>query len=190
MITRRERHRDRFEIDVALKNREFELSLFWQRSNYFLVLNTALGFAAFSTQDRIIGILLSLFGVAVSWLWYRTNLGSRFWQVFWEAEVERLATRHNLRSFELSVSSARDQVRASMDPKPGFWRRQIDRGVLEKPSVTIHMIYLSLLVLVFWVCAFAYFCWAAVTPPASQQVNWNLLLLDVENAIPLIPWRW
>jgi hypothetical protein len=142
---------DRLDVEVALKNREFELSLFWQRSNYFLVLNTALGVAAFSARTAAIGVLITLFGMLVCWLWYRTNLGSRFWHVFWESEVERLAPKYGLTAFELTMAQAKDRVRENIRPSESpWWRAFIDKGVLEKPSVTLHMIYLSLTALLFW----------------------------------------
>lgn len=64
---------DGFDIEVALANRTFELQLFWQRSNYFLVLITALGVGAFTARTPFLGFCISLFAVVVSALWYRTN---------------------------------------------------------------------------------------------------------------------
>lgn len=148
---------DRFDIEVALKNREFELALFWQRSNYFLVLNTALGVAAFSADDHFLGVMISCFGLLVSWLWFRTNAGSRFWQVFWETEVNRLAPTYQLESFELSSEQARERVRADIATrKSGLLRRWIDQAVLAKPSVTMNMLGLSLAAMLFWISVAAF----------------------------------
>src|SRR5690242_7819565 len=102
--------RDRLNIEVALKNREFEIQLFWQRSNYFLVLITALGAGVIATRDAWIGLLISIFGMGACLLWFRTNLGSRYWQAFWEAEVERLAPRHGLKSFQLTPEEIQESV--------------------------------------------------------------------------------
>ena len=68
------------ELEIALENRRFEISLFWQRANYFLVLNTALAIGAYSVSKVFISILICGFGVFVSALWFRTNIGAKFWQ--------------------------------------------------------------------------------------------------------------
>lgn len=162
--------RDKLDIEVALKNREFELSLFWQRSNYFLVLNTALGVAAFSARTALVGAMITAFGILVCWLWYRTNLGSRFWHVFWESEVERLAPKYELKSFEFSTAEIKAIVRRNVQPESSpWWRGWIDKGVLEKPSVTIHMIYLSLAALLFWLLILFYHVHALTIGQIDQQ---------------------
>ena len=67
-------------LDIALETRNFEISLFWQRSNYFLILNTAISTGAllkFSDQNYL-SLILSVFGMLVSFLWIQVNLGSKF----------------------------------------------------------------------------------------------------------------
>src|SRR4051812_47823163 len=74
---------------TALETRNFEIKLFWQRSNYFLVLNTAIGTGYFALgDDHHYAILLAAFGVLMSWLWLLVNLGSKFWQSRWEQQLE------------------------------------------------------------------------------------------------------
>src|SRR5438552_16696563 len=74
---------------TALDTRNFEIQLFWQRSNYFLVLNTAIGTGYFALgDDHHYAILLAAFGVVISWLWLMVNLGSKFWQSRWEKQLE------------------------------------------------------------------------------------------------------
>jgi lipopolysaccharide export LptBFGC system permease protein LptF len=65
---------------VAREARNLEINLFWQRSNYFLVLSTAVGAAFFSLKGPKYSVSLALFGIAVGCLWIATNLGSKFWQ--------------------------------------------------------------------------------------------------------------
>ena len=140
------------DIDVALKNREFEIQLFWQRANYFLVLITALGIGVFSIDEAFLGFLISVFGVVVCRLWFRTNLGSRFWQVFWENEVESLSPQYNINSFQKSTSEIRAEMKEkiSHSEKRSAFRKWVDRRVLEKPSVTHSMISLSFFAMLFW----------------------------------------
>jgi hypothetical protein len=137
---------DPSELKIALDNRSFEIQLFWQRSNYFLVLITALGIGTFSIKDEIFAALAAVFATISSFLWFRTNLGSRFWQESWEAEVEILAKEEKIRSFERPASEIRNQVISSLSAggKRSVLRRWVDRQIIKKPSVTSQMIYLSL----------------------------------------------
>src|SRR5947209_15698697 len=72
---------------VALDTRNFEISLFWQRSNYFLVLNSALALGFFNLREQKYGLFMAIFGIIVSWLWFCVNLGSKFWQSRWEQKL-------------------------------------------------------------------------------------------------------
>jgi hypothetical protein len=74
---------------AALRTRELEIKLFWQRSNYFLVLNTAIAVGFLSRDDNYgYAFGLSVVGVVVACLWVRINLGSKFWQSRWERRIE------------------------------------------------------------------------------------------------------
>src|SRR4051794_9535536 len=75
--------RDLEAFQTAYRTRNFEIGLFWQRSNYFLVLNTAIA-AGFFVADRSFRPLLCVLGAVVSGLWFAVNLGSKFWQERWE----------------------------------------------------------------------------------------------------------
>jgi hypothetical protein len=73
---------------TALAARNLEINLFWQRSNYFLVLNTAVAVGFFSRTDRDwLALGLSVIGLVISLLWVRLNLGSKFWQTRWERRL-------------------------------------------------------------------------------------------------------
>lgn len=145
------------EMKIALDNRAFEIQLFWQRSNYFLVLMSALGIGAFTIKDPYLSPVISVFATACSYLWFKTNLGSKFWQESWEVEVTRLAHEFGVRSFVRPTSDVVDQVKHSLSSsrageRHSPFRRWIDRLVAQKPSVTYHMIILSLVSLVVWCC--------------------------------------
>ena len=155
------RKSDPSELKIALDNRSFEIQLFWQRSNYFLVLITALGIGTFSIKDSVFAALAAFFAAISSFLWFRTNLGSRFWQESWEAEVEILAKEEKIRSFERPASEIRDQVAKSLSASGNrsFVRRWIDRQIVKKPSVTSQMIYLSLTSTAVWLTVAGILIW-------------------------------
>jgi len=142
------------ELQIALDNRAFELQLFWQRSNYFLVLMTALGIGAFTVKDRLFAALVAFFAAVCSYLWFKTNLGSKFWQESWEVEVTILAHELGVRSFEKTTKEVTDQVTNALGvgrPSDASWfKLWINRQIVTKPSVTNHMILLSLLSVLFW----------------------------------------
>ncbi len=146
------------ELKIALENRAFEIQLFWQRSNYFLVLMTALGVATFSVRDIYFSPLVAMFATIASYFWLRTNLGSKFWQESWEVEVVSLAKEQKIRSFERSTAEVIEQVKNSLLGNHGdgrsFLRKWIDRKIIKKYSVTYNMILLSM---------FATGVWAIVT---------------------------
>jgi hypothetical protein len=146
---------DPSELKIALDNRAFEIQLFWQRSNYFLVLMTALGIGAFSVKDPVFSPAIALFATACSYYWFRTNLGSKFWQESWEVEVTELSKELGVRSFERPLREVRAQVRRSLKSGQANERRSrvrkwIDRMTLKKYSVTYNMILLSLVSTILW----------------------------------------
>jgi hypothetical protein len=145
------------ELDIALANRVFEIQSFWLRSNYFLVLLTALGAATLTSKDDALQLILSLLSALCALFWYRTNLGSKFWQESWEVEVNLLAEKIGIESFKRPMAAVTEQVRASLDLHAngkGWFRRYIDRQTIGKPSVTQNMIALSMLVFIVWLLIF------------------------------------
>jgi hypothetical protein len=139
---------------IALETRNFEISMFWQRSNYFLVLNTAVAVGFFSLNDPFYTVPLSIFGFLVSLLWVRVNLGGKFWQSRWEEKLRlvELDTLPEIQFFSADPNTNREDVKASLDRAghSGF-RRLIDRLVLKKPSVSGAMTYLSLGFALLWI---------------------------------------
>lgn len=148
---------------VALDTRKFEIGLFWQRSNYFLVLNTGVAVGYFS-QDKssFSALVLSLLGIGGAYLWLLINFGSKFWQIRWERRLE-LAEADlggGLQLFSAGWPLIIEDVKKSLAkryPARRFYGRWIanlyDRAVLRKPSVSKVMTALSLLFLCFWLAA-------------------------------------
>jgi hypothetical protein len=141
--------------NTALNTRNFEISLFWQRSNYFLVLNSALAIGFFNLQKLWYVLFLAVFGLIVSWLWFRVNLGSKFWQLRWEqrlSEIEKeiYPERH---FFAADWDIIEGDVKESIyNAKRGGFPRHgwLDNRVLKKYSVSHHMTLLSILFMVGW----------------------------------------
>lgn len=139
---------------VALDTRNFEISLFWQRSNYFLVLNSALALGFFNLPKLEYAFPLALFGFFVSALWLRVNLGSKFWQSRWEqrlSEIERKISP-DLQFFAADWSTIQSDVEKSIKKNnhQGWFRRWLDNQVLKKPSVSYNMTVLSIVFCVGW----------------------------------------
>ena len=139
---------------VAKESRNLEIALFWQRSNYFLVLSTAIAAGFFSLRDVKYALPLAIFGLVVGILWVAVNLGSKFWQCRWEHRLrlteERLRPDMNL--FSASWETVQDDVRLSLQfRRRGVLHRSYSRLVLLKPSVSFMMTLLSLSFVVFWI---------------------------------------
>lgn len=139
---------------IAFETRNLEINLFWQRSNYFLVLNTALAVGAYTGRGTRYSYLLAVLGIIASSLWFAVNLGSKFWQARWEHRLsvfERdVAPRLNF--FAADWTTIYDDVRASLTTaNHKRLRRIVDEMILWKPSVTLIMTMLSLVFVIGWV---------------------------------------
>jgi hypothetical protein len=153
---------------VAKEARNLEITLFWQRSNYFLVLSTAIAAGFFSLRDPKYALPLAIFGLAVAFLWVAVNLGSKFWQSRWEnrLRVTEEQLRPGMDLFSASWHTVQEDVRQSF----GFRRRGVihriyTRLVLLKPSVSFMMTLLSLAFVGFWITMFV------VIVQQGRQVN-------------------
>lgn len=139
---------------VALDTRNFEISLFWQRSNYFLVLNSALALGFFNLQKPEYAFPLAFFGFFVSALWLRVNLGSKFWQSRWEhrlSEIERKIAP-DIQFFAADWNIIQNDVEKSLknNNHEGCFRKWLDDQVLKKHSVSYNMTLLSIAFCLGW----------------------------------------
>jgi hypothetical protein len=148
---------DQLDIEAyhaAKEARNLEITLFWQRSNYFLVLSTAIAVGFFSLRDGRYALSLAVFGIVVGLLWIAVNLGGKFWQSRWEHRL-RLAEetlRPNMDLFSASWKTVQDDVRKSFEfRRRGPIHRMYSRFVLLKPSVSLMMTILSLSFVGFWI---------------------------------------
>lgn len=138
---------------VAKEVRNLEIGLFWQRSNYFLVLNTAIAVGFFSLRNAKYEWPLAAFGLVIAALWILVNLGGKFWQCRWEhrLRVVEKKLRPDMNLFSASWETIKDDVRQSFeDRKRGILHHAYSRLVLLKPSVSLTMTGLSVAFLGFW----------------------------------------
>ncbi len=144
---------------IAFQSRNFEITLLWQRSNYFLVLNSALavGFFTHSSTSGGSGYLpfLTIFGLLSSILWIRIHAGSKYWQTRWEHRLAVLEEELNITPTPYLFASTREVD--DEDVKKGLrlgtngrlsnlW----DSCVIKKPSVSRTMTMLAFLFMLAW----------------------------------------
>ena len=68
---------------ILIDARNLEVNLFWQRSNYFLVLNSGIVLAFFNVKEPIYVRTFAALGLVASLLWFWACLASKYWQTFW-----------------------------------------------------------------------------------------------------------
>lgn len=138
---------------TLINTRNFEINLFWQRSNYFLVLNTGLVVAFFNISNNRYKGVFALVGLLVSTLWFWVCLGSKFWQTRWETRLTDFENEY-LRGLDF-FSANRERI--DSDVKRGFEgqtlglvQRSVYNLAHRKPSVSYSMIRLSALFILAW----------------------------------------
>ena len=140
---------------IAIDTRNFEIQLFWQRSNYFLVLNTAIAVGLFSVKEPVYAVILGAFGVVTSFLWFRVNLGSKYWQSRWEHRASTIEKQlgANVELFSATKPVLDQDVRLSLiNNKESAQLSLYGYGVMSKPSVSKAMAMLSISFIGLWSC--------------------------------------
>lgn len=160
-----------------LDTRNFEIALFWQRSNYFLVLNSALAIGFFNLQKQEYALLLAFLGILVSMFWYRVNLGSKYWQSRWEHRLSLIENQiaPDLKCFAATPDIIKNDVRESISThtKKSLLHKRIEQAMLkEKPSVSYNMILLSFTFVIGWAILFV----IKFDIPAQFKVDWRIPL--------------
>jgi hypothetical protein len=131
---------------TLIATRNLEINLFWQRSNYFLVLNSGIVFGFFNLKETRYAIIFGLMGIITSALWFWVCLGSKFWQTRWE---QRLLDFENEYLPGLDFFSAKpDRILSDVRRGLAFQhlgpiQDRIYRLSLRKPSVSFSMTLLS-----------------------------------------------
>jgi hypothetical protein len=138
---------------TLLDTRNLEINLFWQRSNYFLVLNSGIALGFFNLKDQKFAFIFAMMGLLASSLWFWVCLGGKFWQTRWEQRLLEFEKEHlpELDFFAASPQRIRADVEKGLAFHEMRWsQRLIYRLVLNKPSVSYSMIRLSLLFILGW----------------------------------------
>ncbi len=86
-------------FQLALKNRESEIDLYWRRTTYFWTLSAAVlagyfGLTSIKTPATVspnAALGVACFGFIISLAWFFVNKGSKYWQENWENHVVSLA---------------------------------------------------------------------------------------------------
>ena len=149
-------------LNIVLDNRKIELNFFWQRSNYFLILCTAIIVGIYTSMNnvsngKLLPIGLSLFGLLVSILWVRVNLGSKYWQSFWEEsalEYERKLGTSKL--FNITENELNLKVAKFLNKDESRKNWFVNCLTLKRFSPTKQMIFLSLSFSTLFVLLFCY----------------------------------
>ena len=159
MTDEKNKDEDRFSAKeifyIAKETRDFEIRMFWQRTNYFLLLNSAVGGASlyFLKQDdyNYMVILFCIIGIFVCWAWINVGLGSKYWQAHWEQVLIDLQEKTGLKE-EMDIFSPKytdDRVKKSLK-----MNRCYDCMVLKKPSVSRWMHRTAFFFFIVWVLSF------------------------------------
>lgn len=138
---------------VALDTRNMEIELFWKRSNYFLVLNTAVAAGFFLKAGGDHQLPLGVFGLIISILWLLVNSGGKFWQSRWERRLH--IAEESLNPDIKLFSSGWDEINKDVEESISFSnhsgiRKYLDHLVLKKPSVSFMMELLSIAFVFLW----------------------------------------
>lgn len=137
---------DQEQFKLALEIRNMEIRLFWERSNFYLALNTAVAIGFFSLESESYRLPLACLALFASALWAMVNLGSKFWQARWEEKLrqveEGLENKPNF--FVEDYDEIKKQVRRNLERQARSWLgRKCVKLILTKPSVSTTAIYLS-----------------------------------------------
>jgi hypothetical protein len=138
-----------------VSTRNLEINLFWQRANYFLVLNSALALGVFNLKDSRFSIVFACLGIIASALWFWVCLGGKYWQTRWEQRLWDFEREFlpGLDFFGADPDRLRRDVCKGLNfHRPWGLKRWIYAAVLRtKPSVSFSMILLAALFFVGWI---------------------------------------
>ena len=145
---------------ILLDTRNMEIKLFWQRSNYFLALNSAMAVGFFTQlggtpiDNQWRELIFAVLGLIVSFLWLLVCLGGRFWQAKWEGSLKEFEYWQliGVNFFSSSTKENRYDAKIGMDyhdqRRPD--KRLFNLLALTKPSVSYAMILLSVVFIIGW----------------------------------------
>ncbi len=177
-------------FDIALQTRNFEIDMFWKRSNYFLVLNTAIavGFVSLIKEGGYINVdvlsytyalVFCFIGFVVCLAWVKVNLGSKYWQSHWEQILEDNAKKMDVLYF---TKNTKQRVMKNIARRKIYpcWKGYYNRLILTKPSVSGWMTILSLFFLGVWILVggfIFYYLGCVISCNSDSCISCNNLLV-------------
>ncbi len=138
---------------MVLETRNMEVQLFWDRSNFYLALNSAIAVGFFALTNPRLALPLAVLGFLSSLLWLMANLGSKFWQTRWEEKLRQVEKEDfpDLKLFSQELDEVRGLVESNLSRAGRGWHRRILHwAILQKPSVSSTAVYLSFVFCLFW----------------------------------------
>lgn len=79
---------DLLEFKTAIETRNFEIELFWKRSNFFWLFTGGSFVALYTVQSQpLFQIIITNIGLFCTVCWTLVNRGSRFWMQSWELKA-------------------------------------------------------------------------------------------------------
>lgn len=167
-------------LNFAVKTREFEIELYWKRSNMFMLMNGA-AFVGFYTvaagehfkENRLYALIILLLGFTFAVAWHLICRGSLFWQENWEAHIDALE--------EPVMGPMYRYVHYKGESKYRPWKL-----VKSYPySVSKIMALTSFLVILFWIVTFI-LSFSNLFPCAVLELNKNIAVIAVLAGIVIV----
>ena len=144
---------------ILIDTRNLEVNLFWQRSNYFLVLNSAIVLAFFNLKDQLIYVrIFAVLGFLASLLWFAACLASKYWQTLWQQRLAVFEKEHlpGLEFFSASSEWRKELVANGLkDEGLGPIENFIYCGLAKRGrSVSFSMLLLAVVFILAWLALF------------------------------------
>lgn len=117
-------------LERAEQIRQFEIGLYWKRSAYFWTF-VALAFAGYGalqvqateSEKKNLGFLLANVGFVASAAWFLVNRGSKYWQEYWETQVDRLERGATGPLYTVVIARVDEEKAPRLERLTAWWRR-------------------------------------------------------------------
>ena len=163
------KHYYRKAFEYAVRTREFEISLYWERAKYFwtFIGATLVAFGVVQNLSSVnvnkkdfLSVIISCLGLLFSFAWYCVNRGSKQWQENWENHVALLEDKVTGPLFKIVLTRNNDSFFENI------------KNVFIGPgpfSVSKINQLVSVYVVLFW----AYLLWNSLHIDFDASINWQ-----------------
>jgi hypothetical protein len=138
---------------ILIDTRNLEVNLFWQRTNYFLVLNSAFVLGFFNVSNPINVRIFATLGFLTSLLWVWACLASKYWQTFWQQRLEKFEIDHlgGLQFFSMDKKERNVLVKKGLEDEGlGSTSGFVYRMATRPRSVSFSMLLLAVVFIFGW----------------------------------------